>query len=80
MARLIAWIIILLPAGLAAWGVKLLRDALFFRLANPFSSLWLQTVSGFFLSFAGIAFLGGFIYRRDRKRNKVVKRLGRRNL
>jgi Protein of unknown function (DUF2627) len=33
--------------------------------------LWLQFLAGFISFSAGLAFVGGFIFYRDRKRNKV---------
>ncbi|WAA10469.1 DUF2627 domain-containing protein [Fervidibacillus albus] len=77
MTRLIALIILIIPGIIASYGVKLMRDALFHEFSHPFSVLWLQFFIGLALFVAGVLFIGGFIYRRDKKRKKVTKRLGR---
>ncbi|WAA11410.1 DUF2627 domain-containing protein [Fervidibacillus halotolerans] len=77
MTRLIALIILVIPGIVSAYGVKLMRDAIFSELSNPFSSIWIQFLFGFLIFLAGVFFIGGFIYRRDKKRKKVTKRLGR---
>lgn len=64
----------IIPGVLAGYGVKLMRDMVFGILQPPFSMLWLQFLIGLFLLLAGLAFIAGFILRRDRKRNKVQAR------
>jgi len=75
MARILALIVLLIPGIFAAYGIKLMRDTLFFKLLSPFPSLWLQFLIGLLLFIAGLGFIGGFIFHRDKKRNKVQKRL-----
>ncbi|MBS4173407.1 DUF2627 domain-containing protein [Bacillus sp. FJAT-49736] len=78
MIRLIALLILLIPGALAAYGIKLMRDMLFGILQPPFPYLWLQFLVGFILFIAGLGFVAGFIFYRDRKRNKVQNRFSNR--
>jgi hypothetical protein len=71
MIRLIALIILLIPGFLAAYGIKLMRDMSFGILQPPFPFLWLQFLIGLVFFIGGLAFVAGFIFHRDRKRNKV---------
>ncbi|MED4400859.1 DUF2627 domain-containing protein [Metabacillus fastidiosus] len=74
MARLIALIIMLIPGVIAALGIKLMRDIFFGVLHSPIPSLSLQFLLGFIFFIAGLGFIAGFIFRRDRKNNKVQQR------
>jgi len=74
MIRIIALIILVIPGVLAALGIKLMRDMTFGILQAPFPNLWLQFLVGLFLFIGGLGFVAGFIFRRDRKRNKVQER------
>ncbi|MGG3889182.1 DUF2627 domain-containing protein [Metabacillus fastidiosus] len=74
MARLIALIIMLIPGVVAALGIKLMRDIFFGVLHSPIPSLSLQFLLGFIFFIAGLGFIAGFIFRRDRKNNKVQQR------
>jgi ABC-type Fe3+ transport system permease subunit len=74
MQRIIALVILLIPGIVAALGIKWMRDTLFGILHSPIPSLWLQFLCGFILFALGLAFIGGFILHRDRKRNKVQPR------
>ncbi|MDN4074687.1 MULTISPECIES: DUF2627 domain-containing protein [Fictibacillus] len=74
MQRLIALLIMVIPGILGVVGIKLMRDVLFGILHNGFGALWLQFFAGFILFVFGLAFVGGFIFYRDRKRNKVQTR------
>jgi hypothetical protein len=71
MKRLIALFILLIPGFIAAYGIKLMRDMTFGKLLSPIPSLWLQFLLGFLFFIGGLSFLAGFIFYRDRKRNKV---------
>ncbi|WNB93600.1 DUF2627 domain-containing protein [Bacillus sp. NEB1478] len=71
MSRYIALIIVLIPGVMAVMGIKWMRDTLFGVLQFPFPALWLQFLAGFLSFAAGLSFVGGFIFYRDRKRNKV---------
>jgi len=74
MIRIIALIILVIPGALAALGIKLMRDMTFGILQAPFPNLWLQFLVGLLFFIGGLAFVAGFIFRRDRKRNKVQER------
>ena len=74
MIRLIALVILLIPGVFAALGVKLMRDMVFGILQNPFPFLWLQFLTGLLMFLIGLGFIAGFIFHRDRKRNKVQSR------
>lgn len=70
MMRIIAIIILFIPGIIGAYGIKLMRDALFAEITPLFLNATLQFIIGFILFGGGLAFIGGFIIHRDRK-NKV---------
>lgn len=72
--RLIALLIVLIPGILGVIGIKLMRDVLFGVLNPPFNSLIVQFILGLVFLIAGLSFVGGFIFYRDRKRNKVQQK------
>lgn len=74
MGRLVAFIILLIPGIMAAYGIKLMRDTLFNKLLEPFPALWLQFVFGTAFVVLGIGFFAGFLLNRDRKKGNVSKR------
>jgi hypothetical protein len=71
MIRIIALLILVIPGFLAGVGIKLMRDMLFGILQPPFPFLWMQFIAGLLLFLGGLGFVAGFIFRRDRKQNKV---------
>jgi hypothetical protein len=71
MKRIIALIILVIPGFLAALGIKLMRDMTFGILDSPFPHLWLQFLIGLIFFIGGLGFVAGFIFHRDRKRNKI---------
>jgi uncharacterized RDD family membrane protein YckC len=74
MQRMIALVILLIPGFLAALGIKWMRDTVFGILHSPLPSLLVQFLAGLLFFIIGLAFIGGFILHRDRKRNKVQPR------
>ncbi|TDL77106.1 DUF2627 domain-containing protein [Rhodococcus qingshengii] len=74
MKRIIALLILVIPGFLAGFGIKLMRDMTFGILQSPIPFLWLQFLLGLILFIGGLAFVAGFIFHRDRKRNKVQDR------
>jgi hypothetical protein len=74
MKRIIALLILVIPGFLAGFGIKLMRDMTFGILQSPIPFLWLQFLLGLILFIGGLAFVTGFIFHRDRKRNKVQDR------
>ncbi|MCA0970145.1 DUF2627 domain-containing protein [Halobacillus litoralis] len=67
--RIIALLILVIPGIVAVYGIKLIRDALFGEFHPVFLHIALQGVAGLAFVIGGIAFIGGFILHRDRKRN-----------
>lgn len=69
MIRIIAVIILFIPGVIGALGIKLMRDALFSDFYPIFFHIGIQFVIGFIMFVAGLAFIGGFLYNRDKKKN-----------
>ncbi|WP_053219271.1 DUF2627 domain-containing protein [Virgibacillus senegalensis] len=67
--RLIALIILVIPGIAATLGIKWMRDAFFGEYHPWFFHVVIQFAAGLIFFLAGIAFIGGFILFRDRKRN-----------
>jgi len=78
MGRLIAFIILLIPGILAAYGIKLMRDTLFNKLLEPYPALWLQFTLGTLFVVIGIGFFAGFLLNRDRKKGTVAEKFQKR--
>ncbi len=74
MARLAAFIVLLIPGISAAVGIKLMRDTLFGILISPIPWIWLQFILGLILFLIGFFFFAGFLLHRDRKKGKVAAR------
>ena len=74
MARMVAFIILLIPGLMAAAGIKFMRDTLFGVLLSPFPWIWLQFVVGGLFFLFGFFFFAGFLLRRDRKKGNVSER------
>ncbi|WP_338750003.1 DUF2627 domain-containing protein [Bacillus sp. FJAT-52991] len=74
MVRIVALLILVIPGFLAGLGIKLMRDMLFGVSHPPFPFLWMQFIAGLLLFVGGLGFIAGFIFRRDRKNNKVQDR------
>ncbi|WP_078552951.1 DUF2627 domain-containing protein [Bacillus alkalicellulosilyticus] len=72
MQRYIALLILVIPAILAGYGIKLMRDTVFQHLITPFPNLWIQFFCGLLFLLGGLGFVGGFIFHRDRKNGKVA--------
>ncbi len=53
MARLAAFIVLLIPGIFAAGGIKLMRDSLFGIVFFPFPASWLQFLIGLIMFSAG---------------------------
>ena len=71
MARMLAFIVMLIPALMAGAGIKFMRDTLFDKLISPFPWLWLQFVTGIIFLVVGLGFFAGFLLHRDRKNGKI---------
>lgn len=78
MMRIIALLVLLIPGVFSAFGIKLMRDALFEGVYPILINSGIQFIVGLILFIGGFAFIGGFVVHRDRKRN-LVKRKKRRD-
>lgn len=74
MARMAAFVVLLIPILITAGGIKLMRDSLFGIQFNPFPFIWLQFIVGLLMFGAGLAFFAGFLLRRDRRKGRVQDR------
>lgn len=74
MARMAAFIVLLIPGLMAAAGIKFMRDTLFGILLSPFPWIWLQFVVGLLFFLFGFFFFAGFLLHRDRKNGKIAPR------
>ncbi len=73
--KLIALLIMVFPAVIAGYGIKLMRDV-FYLYFDPqiHAFLWGRFLLGFVLFAVPVAFIGGFILHHDRKRKRVQPR------
>ena len=69
MIRFIAVLVLFIPGLLGAFGIKLMRDALFADFYPFLFHEGIQFTLGLIFFVVGLAFIGGFIYHRDKKRN-----------
>lgn len=69
LMRNIAIVILVIPGVIAAIGIKLMRDT-FFGISDGFPYLWIQFTLGFIIFVLGIAFIAGFFFYREQKKNK----------
>ncbi|MFD1736385.1 DUF2627 domain-containing protein [Bacillus salitolerans] len=74
MQRYLALIVVVIPVIMAVMGIKLIRDLTFGILQPPIPFLWLQFFIGLALIGGGLWLVGGFVFYRDKKRNKVQQR------
>ncbi|CAM3565565.1 DUF2627 domain-containing protein [Marinicrinis lubricantis] len=79
-ARLVAVLLLVIPGWAATYGFLVIKNTLFAYFsqhgddgADP-SLNWLKLIIGIVLFLAGISFIGGWIFFRDRKRNYVAPR------
>ncbi|MDY0408391.1 DUF2627 family protein [Virgibacillus soli] len=73
MARIIAFMLLLIPGVLSAIGIKLMRDTLFDEYVKIFINPTIQFIIGFIIFVGGLAFIGGFIFHRDKKQQQKHK-------
>lgn len=73
MMRFIAVLLLFIPGVLAAYGIKLMRDTVFDEFHPLFFNVGIQFIVGLLLFIFGLAFIGGFIVHRDRKKNLIKK-------
>lgn len=70
MVRIIAALFLFIPGVISAFGIKLMRDALFNEFYGFFVHIVVQFMIGLILFLGGLGFIGGFIVHRDRKKQK----------
>ncbi|UUZ79540.1 DUF2627 domain-containing protein [Paenibacillus sp. P26] len=76
-SRFIAILLLVIPGLAATYGFLAMKDAWFAQFDHTVPDphiLWGKLLWGSLLFAAGIAFLGGWIFFRDRKRNYVAPR------
>ncbi len=73
MARLFAVLLLFIPGIIAAFGIKLMRDTLFDHYNPIFFHVGIQFGVGLILFLAGLAFIGGFVVYRDRKKQMLIE-------
>jgi len=71
MVRFIAVLILFIPGIIGAFGIKLMRDALFSEIYPMLFNETVQFIVGLVMFIAGFSFVAGFIFHRDKKRNKL---------
>ena len=79
MARMAAFIVLLIPAIMAGAGIKFLRDTLYGKLNSPIPWLWLQFGIGIVFLVVGLGFFAGYLLNRDRKNGKVAPRFDKKS-
>ncbi|MYL19714.1 DUF2627 family protein [Halobacillus litoralis] len=77
--RLIALLLLVTPGLVAVYGIKLIRDALFGEFHDLYFHIAVQGLAGVLFFAGGLAFIGGFILHRDRKRNLTKGRFKQTN-
>lgn len=71
MVRIIAVIVLFIPGIIGAYGIKLMRDALFSEVYTILFNETIQFIVGLIMFVGGFSFVAGFIFHRDKKRNKL---------
>ncbi|MGN7468842.1 DUF2627 domain-containing protein [Brevibacillus sp. SAFN-007a] len=72
--KVIALLIMVIPAAIAMYGIKLIRDAFFYSTAPDVDFLWGKLVLGVLAFAVPVWFIAGFILHHDRKKNRVQPR------
>ncbi|HLR73235.1 MAG TPA: DUF2627 domain-containing protein [Pseudogracilibacillus sp.] len=74
MSRIFAVIVMFTPGVIGAFGIKLMRDAVFAEVSPILFNEIIQFIIGFIMFAIGLAFIGGFIYHRDKKKQLIKER------
>ena len=72
--RFVAILLLVIPGLAATYGFLAMKDAFFAQFEEGSSMLWGKFALGLLLFLAGVAFIGGWTFYRDRKRNYVAPR------
>jgi hypothetical protein len=73
ISRIIAILLLVIPGLIATYGFLTMKNAIFDSF-GPAAFPWLRFIAGFIMFGAGVAFLGGWTFYRDRKRNYLSSR------
>jgi hypothetical protein len=76
--KLVALLIMVIPAAVAVYGIKLMRDAFYLTFHPEIGFRWGTFLLGLALFAVPVTFIGGFILHHDRKRNRVQPRFMKR--
>lgn len=77
LQRFVAVLLLLIPGFLATYGFLSMKNAWFAQFGAPETDphvQWGKLLVGLILFLIGVAFIGGWIFFRDRKRNYVAPR------
>ncbi|MVP00130.1 DUF2627 domain-containing protein [Paenibacillus lutrae] len=74
LGRFVAILLLVIPGLMATYGFLAMKDAFFYQFEPDGYLPWGKMVFGFILFGLGIAFIGGWTFFRDRKRNYVAPR------
>ncbi|MZQ84312.1 DUF2627 family protein [Paenibacillus sp. 5J-6] len=70
--RFIAILLLVIPGLTATYGFLSMKDAFFAQFDTGGHMLWGKFLLGFILFLLGVAFIGGWTFFRDRKRNYLA--------
>jgi hypothetical protein len=77
ISRFAAVLLLVIPGLMATYGFLAMKDAFFAQFGTAEAGshmLWGKFAVGFVLFAAGVAFIGGWTFFRDRKRNYLAPR------
>ncbi|NHN28815.1 DUF2627 domain-containing protein [Paenibacillus agricola] len=77
LTKFAAVLLLVIPGFMATYGFLAMKDAFFAQFGTAESDphiLWGKFAIGFVLFAAGVAFIGGWTFYRDRKRNYLAPR------
>lgn len=72
--KVIALLIMVIPAAIAMFGIKLIRDAFFYSISSTTGFMWAKLILGILCFVIPVLFIAGFILHHDRKKNRVQPR------
>lgn len=72
--KLVALFIMAVPAVIAVYGIKVLRDVFYLSFNPEIGLQWGKLLLGLILFLGPVLFIAGFILHHDRKRNRVQPR------
>lgn len=74
MQKIIALLILVIPFIIAGVGIKLMRDAIFGIVIDPFTYTALQFIVGLVMTVIGVWFIGGYLLHREKKNKRAQER------